>query len=245
MSRFASVHPLVTARAARARRSRTRCRTTREGRRGRGPLRQRAAARRRHRDRRRAAGRDRGRRGRARRRAAAAGARRPRALGRRLLRLDAGRALALVAPHEREAPRRATARRPRASRSPARRRRPSTVRHAGARARSASSTLLDGDGGNVLLYGATGSGKTEVYLRACEAALARGRGAIVLVPEIALTPQTLGRFRAALRRPRRRPPLGADRGRAARRARADRERRGAGRRRRALGGLRAGARRSA
>jgi primosomal protein N' (replication factor Y) (superfamily II helicase) len=51
-------------------------------------------------------------------------------------------------------------------------------------------------GGGVLLHGVTGSGKTEVYLRAVQATLEAGRGAIVLVPEIGLTPQTLARFRA-------------------------------------------------
>ncbi len=103
------------------------------------------------------------------------------------------RALALVAPHERK--RRGERRHAAATGSLQAGAPPEHLSDTQERALQRIDTLLDGDGGNVLLYGATGSGKTEVYIRACDAALRRGRGAIVLVPEIALTPQILGRFR--------------------------------------------------
>ena len=103
------------------------------------------------------------------------------------------RALALVAPRapERRSPRRA----PAAREALAGEDEPAEPTPAQREAVARIVSALDAAGGHLLLSGPTGSGKTEVYLRACAAALERGRGAIVLVPEIALTPQALGRFR--------------------------------------------------
>jgi primosomal protein N' (replication factor Y) (superfamily II helicase) len=104
------------------------------------------------------------------------------------------RALALVAP---EAPKRRKVQAPPAERQAlAGERPPLELSDAQQQAVGRIVEAIDTGGANLLLFGATGSGKTEVYLRACAAALERGLGAIVLVPEIALAPQTVGRFRA-------------------------------------------------
>jgi primosomal protein N' (replication factor Y) len=104
------------------------------------------------------------------------------------------RALALVAPAS--PTRRAGAKRRKRDEELPGEEAPATLSDTQALALERIAAATEAGGGALLLYGATGSGKTEVYLRACEQALGRGLGAIVLVPEIALTPQALGRFRA-------------------------------------------------
>jgi primosomal protein N' (replication factor Y) len=76
---------------------------------------------------------------------------------------------------------------------------PPALNEAQARAAGQIEAALAGDDAApraFLLFGVTGSGKTEVYLRAIAACLSSGRGALMMVPEIALTPQLVSRFRA-------------------------------------------------
>ncbi len=75
--------------------------------------------------------------------------------------------------------------------------RPDALSHAQAEALAAiTDPMRAGRHETILLFGVTGSGKTEVYLQAVEETISFGRQAIVLVPEISLTPQTCDRFRA-------------------------------------------------
>ncbi len=120
------------------------------------------------------------------------------------------RALALVAPHA--AARRGAPREPWARDALGGEPEPAELTQA---QRSAVARIVgafdEESGGHVLLHGPTGSGKTEVYLQAAAAALERERGVIVLVPGDRPHAPDGRSLPRALRRPRRRPPLGADR----------------------------------
>jgi primosomal protein N' (replication factor Y) len=90
--------------------------------------------------------------------------------------------------------RRPVRRAPRHTAVGARRERPALTADQAAALAEIEAAIAAREPARLLLHGVTGSGKTEVYLRAAATALAQGRGAIVLVPEIALTPQIVSRF---------------------------------------------------
>ncbi len=61
---------------------------------------------------------------------------------------------------------------------------------------AAVESIMDGEWSRSIIHGVTGSGKTEIYMKCIEQVIASGKGAIMLVPEISLTPQMMSRFRA-------------------------------------------------
>ena len=164
-----------------------------------------------------------------------AAARRARAVARRLLRLDAGAGARPRRARTAEAAQGAgAARRPAVAR-PARHRRPSSRRRRSPRWRGSSTAAR----ATCCSTARPARARPRCISRRARRCSNAGSGAIVLVPEIALAPQTVGRFRARFGEQIAILHSGADGRGAARRARADRERRGARRRRRALRGLRA------